>query len=97
MIKLVQESSKSTNTVKINIPKELRGSSHLDLILKDFVSFYTKHKNEYNLDVNITGTTLNGNSSFIVEFTGDVSKETKQSIKNTFEDFISINFSNGYR
>lgn len=94
MISLIQESTPNINNVKLIIPKELKQSPHIDMIIKDFSSFYDRYKSMYG-DANIIKTVhLSGDTSFIVEYTGDVNKQV---IKNAFRDFISMNFSGGYR
>lgn len=94
MISLIQESGPDINTVKLIIPKEIKQSPHIDMIINDFSSFYNRYKSIYG-DADIIKTIhIDSDTSFIVQYIGNVDKQV---IKNAFKDFISMNFSSGYR
>lgn len=94
MVSIIKEDSQKINTVKLNIPKEIKQSPHIDMIITDFISFYNRYKSIYG-DADIVKTVhLLSDASFIVQYIGNVDK---QSIKNAFRDFIGMNFSSGYR
>ena len=96
MIKMINESLNVNNSLKLVIPKRIRTVPWVAKFVDDFVDYHRRWEQSYTPGVYITGTTMKGNSQFIVDFEVDdedecpfgSDEEIKEAIKNAYVDYV---------